>query len=342
MSTLKVLPVFLLAGALFADGPSGARLTGKIGTRPTPGVIGDWTVAGRTVQVTAKTDIDTKSGGPAIVGACIDVKGISVNATTIAATNIDTRPASKCGDLTPSSSVEIFGSVEQLPLGSLIGDWRVAGTIVRVNAQTKIEQNGGPVALGACAEVEGTRNVDNSLTAIKIEVTSGIGGCRPDTPGREKDQLEFRGAVQSAPVPGSQIWVISGRKVLVNSATTVTPLGRILAVGACVEVEGRLETDNSISASSVKILGAGVCRNGLDRQSDVSFFGAITTLPSSGGLIGNWNVSGLIVTVNADTRIDFDDAPAAAGTCVEVKGDFGPNNTLIAQRIQTHCATTAF
>ncbi|MBI2686884.1 MAG: hypothetical protein HYX27_11255 [Acidobacteria bacterium] len=337
---MKLFPIFLLSVALFADGPSGARLTGKIETLPVGGVIGNWTVAGRTVQVTASTKISTGAGGAAIVGACVDVKGSSSTANAIAATNIDTRPAAKCDNSTPTGSVEIFGAVEQLPASGLVGDWKVAGTTVKVTAQTKIEQEGGPVAIGSCAEVQGTRNADNSLSAAKIEVSSGIGGCRPDDGGggNERDQIEFRGTVQTAPATGSQIWTISGRKVLVNNSTTVTPFGRNLATGSCVEVQGRLETDNSISASRVQILGSGVCTNGLDRQADVSFFGTITSLPS-GGLIGNWNVSGLVVVVSADTRIESENAAPAAGVCVQVRGDFGANNTVTAQRIETKPAS---
>lgn len=338
MFTLKLLPVFLLAASLFADGPSGVRLTGKIESLPATGVVGNWTVAGRTIQVTSQTRIEIESGFPAIVGACVEIKGSAVGNTAIAATNIETRPAIKCENATPSASVEIFGAVEQLPASGVFGDWRVAGTIVRVNAQTKIEQDGGPVAVGACAEVKGTRNADNSLAATKIEISSGIGGCRPDEPGSEKEQLEFRGTVQTAPAPGSQIWVISGRKVLVNSATALAPSGRSLAAGSCVEVKGRLESDNSVSASRVQILGSGVCTNGLDRQSDISFFGRITALPSD-GLIGNWIVGGVVVAVTADTRFESENTVPAAGVCVEVKGDFGANNTVNARRISTKPAS---
>ena len=226
----------------------------------------------------------------------------------------------------------------QLPASGLTGDWRVGATIVHVSAQTTIKQDGGPVALGSCAEVQGTRNTDNSLTATKIEVNSGIGGCRPDTPKHEKEPMEFRGVVQTAPAQGSQLWIIAGRKVLINSGTTVTPFGRPLAVDRCVEVQGKLETDNSVTASRVQMLGNGVCEHALDHQADVSFFGKITTLPA-GGLIGNWNVSGLTVKVTADTRIESEDAAPAAGVCVRVRGDFGANNTVDAQRIETKPAS---
>lgn len=343
MIRMKILRSCLLvvsilhSATLFADSPEGIRLTGKIETLPTGGVLGSWKVASRTVQVTAQTKIELE-GGPAIVGACVDVKGNEGNANTVNATSISTRPPSKCGTPSPDNSVEIFGPVTQLPASGLIGDWRVAGSLVRVTAQTKIDQDGGPVTLGSCAEVKGTRNADNSLAASKIEVSSGSAGCREDNQGPEKDQMEFRGTVQTAPASGSQLWTISGRKVLVNSATSIKPSNRSLAAGLCVDVKGRLQTDNSITASDIQILGSGVCTNGLDRQSDVSFFGTIMVLPSN-TLIGKWTVGTLAVTVTSDTRIESDHTTPVVGVCVEVKGDFAANNTVAAARIETKPAS---
>ena len=344
MSMMKLLRTCLFAAsilpgsALLADGPSGTRLTGKIETLPASGAgFGNWIVAGRTLQVTAQTKIEYDNG-PAVAGACVEVKGNAVNATTIAATSIVTRPPSKCTEGAPSNMVEIFGAVERLPANGVVGDWLVAGTIVRVTAQTKIEQDGGPVAIGACAEVKGTRSADNSLAASKIEVSSGIGGCRPDSSDNEKELLEFRGSIQSAPLLGSQIWTISGRRVLVNSATTMSPMGRTLAVGNCVEIKGRLENDNSVTASRVQILGSGVCTNGSDSQSEVNFFGPIMVLPS-GGLVGDWTVGAMIVSVTPGTRFESEGRIPAVGVCVEVKGSFA-GTTVAASRISIKPGTS--
>ncbi len=325
---------FLLGPAMWADGPSGVRLTGKIEALPATGVIGNWTVGGRTVVVTAQTDIE-RDNGPTVVGACVDVRGTAGTGTTINASEIATRPAAKCGmSSTGQGEVEIYGAVETLPASGLTGDWKVAGTTVRVTAQTEIEQKGGPVTVGSCVEVKGTRNADGSIAAKEIEVSSGMGGCRASMPGMRKEEIEFRGTVQTAAAAASQVWTISGRKVTVSGTTQVTPNGRALATGMCVEVKGQLETDNTITASRVQILGSGVCTNGLERQADVSYYGTITALPS-GGLTGNWNVSGLIVTVTAETRIENENAAPAVGVCVEVKGEFGPNNTVKATKIET-------
>ena len=44
MFALKLFPALLVGASLFADGPSGVRLTGKIESLPAAGVVGNWTV----------------------------------------------------------------------------------------------------------------------------------------------------------------------------------------------------------------------------------------------------------------------------------------------------------
>lgn len=324
--------IVLAVPAAFADGPSGVRFTGKIDMVPAGAGAGNWTIAGRTVVVTRDTEIETESG-PAVAGACVDVKGAAGSGTAVNASSITTRPAAKCG-AAATAMVEIFGAVEQLPATGVAGDWKVAGTVVRVSAQTRIDQDGGPLAVGACVEVKGTRNSDGSIGASEIEVASGIGGCRA---GGGREPLSFRGTVQTAPAAGSVVWTIAGRKVTVNGGTQITPGGR-LAAGSCVDVQGQLQSDNTVTASRVQVLGSGVCSNGLDRQADVAFTGRITTLPV-GGLAGTWNVSGLLVTVTGETRLEAEDGGAVVvGACVEVKGEFGAGNTVRATRIETRPA----
>ena len=105
-----------------------------------------------------------------------------------------------------------------------------------------------------------------------------------------------------------------------------------------MEVQGRLQTDNSVAASRIQILGSGVCTNGLERQAEVSFFGNVTGLPA-GGMIGTWNVSGLLVAVASSTRFEAENPALAVGVCVQVKGEFGANNTLTASKIETKPAS---
>jgi hypothetical protein len=82
---------------------------------------------------------------------------------------------------------------------------------VHVTAQTEIEQNGGPVAIGSCAEVEGGRNTDGTVTATEIDVRSGIAGCSASLP-NGRLEVSFRGTAQMSPPRGVGLWVVAGRR----------------------------------------------------------------------------------------------------------------------------------
>src|ERR1700731_4892991 len=58
------------------------------------------------------------------------------------------------------------GQVVSLPgTPSLVGDWTVGTRTVHVSAATKIDQEKGPVVVGAIGAVEGTTRADGSIDA---------------------------------------------------------------------------------------------------------------------------------------------------------------------------------
>lgn len=67
--------------------------------------------------------------------------------------------------------IEFEGAVESLPATSgWIGEWKVAGMTVVVDATTKIDQEDGPVAVGAYVEVEGVPQRGGAVKATEVEV----------------------------------------------------------------------------------------------------------------------------------------------------------------------------
>jgi hypothetical protein len=68
------------------------------------------------------------------------------------------------------------GTIESLPAGGFIGDWRVAGRTVHVTAATDIRQDHGAAVIGAQVEVRGSTQSDGSTNATRIEVLSNGGG----------------------------------------------------------------------------------------------------------------------------------------------------------------------
>src|SRR5262249_17737877 len=92
---------------------------GVIQTLPnTPGFIGDWMVSGRTVHVSAATEIE-HDNGQVVVGATVEVEGSLQTDGSVKAKQIEVKQAAGAG-----SNFSFTGTVEDLPntMGR-IGDW---------------------------------------------------------------------------------------------------------------------------------------------------------------------------------------------------------------------------
>ena len=144
------------------------KFYGTIEALPAGGaVVGQWTVSGRKVNVTATTKIEPRSIAPAL-GRIVEVAGSVDAAGLVTAVKIELKEAATAGQ------VELFGKIEALPSTTgWIGDWKVAGRTVKVSATTRIKREYAPVAVGAFVEVKGLPQSDGSLQAIRIEVKQG-------------------------------------------------------------------------------------------------------------------------------------------------------------------------
>ena len=319
----------------------GVKLTGKVESLPATGLVGNWKVGGRTVKVDSNTRIDTGEG-PVAVGACVEVRGRDQSDQSIVATKVDTLQASKCGGGSSTggapSALKFFGIVEKLPASGMVGDWKVSGRTVKVTATTKIDQERGPIAVGSCVQVEGTSNSDGSVNATVVETKAGSGSCSL-APGQQRGPVDFRGVIQKMPDSGLfGEWTVSGRKVQVSAMTAINPNGRPLKVGDCVEVHGTADSDDVVQASRIQGLGDGVCQNSPTAVSgEVAFTGLVQNLPAS-GMIGDWKVSDRTVRVSSDTRIDTEKGAIKTGSCVSVKGTLA-ESVVLARKIASEDAS---
>lgn len=293
---------------LEADQENEVEFTGVIQSLPnTPGFIGDWVVSGRIVHVTSSTRIDQEDG-TVKVGVTVKVEGTQRTDGSVDAKEIEVLAAEKV-------KVEFTGTIQSLPnTPGFIGDWMVSGRIVHVTSATKIVSEAGPVILGAMVVVSGTQRTDGSIDASHIVVKPNI--------------VEFQGVIESLPATTGFIgdWRVGGKIVHVSSSTRIegTPL-----LGLRAEVHGSMRADGSIDASKIEILGAGQ-----EENQNVVFRGTIQSLPAGGNLIGIWTVSGRVVHVTADTRLQSNDGAFVVGATVKVKGTQMSDGSVLATRIQ--------
>ena len=139
-------------------------------------LIGDWIIGGRTVRVSATTQLD-QSDGPFQVGAWVKVEGYQQPDGVIQATKLETEHMPGGGDDDGDHSghpgqgrrVEFYGQIQSMPANGYIGDWVISGRTVRVTPQTRLKQEDGPFQVGAWVEVKGYEQNDGSIEATKIE-----------------------------------------------------------------------------------------------------------------------------------------------------------------------------
>jgi hypothetical protein len=362
-SLLRVITIVALicgmfpAGAALASHENEAKFTGVVESLPGGGLVGDWRVDGRTAHVTSSTRIEQEDG-PVSVGATVKVEGRQRADGSVDATEIEVRRNASGGgsgsgggddhgggsgsggsgsggsgsggsgggdDGSGHNNGELHfkGTIESFP-GGFVGDWRVGGRTIHVTNSTRIEQEDGPVAIGAFVEVEGAQRADGSMDAVKIEVKSNVAG------GDGRDEL--KGTIESLPNTTNFIgdWRVSGRTVHVTSATTVDREHGAVAVGAFVEVNGTLRADGSIDATRVEVKTS--FDNGDGQNANLK--GTVESLPGSSDLRGDWIVSGRTVHVISSTRLKTEHGAFGVGVRVKIKGVQLDDGTLVATKIQ--------
>ena len=226
------------------------------------------------------------------------------------------------------AEVEFTGTIQSLPPGGLIGDWRVSDRIVHVSAATKLEAEEGTFAVGATVKVEGQARSDGSVDAEEIELREAEDGDDDDDD--DDNQVEFKGTIQSLPSTVGFIgdWVVGGKTIHVSASTKIEAEHGPVMVGAFVEIHGTPRADGSIDASKIEVES-----NPQGDDGRVELQGTIQHLPTS-GLIGDWIVSGKTVHVTSSTKIDLEHGMPAVGDTVEVKGTLQPDGSITAIRIE--------
>jgi uncharacterized protein (TIGR03437 family) len=303
------------------DGVSGipVKFLGRVEMLPTAtDRIGDWVISGRKVKVTANTRIK-QDRFTLMVGSLVEVSGVVQTDGSIVATEIEVK-----GNIdNPTLFVNFRGVIEMLPnTTTFIGDWKVSGRTVKVTDQTRLDQERGKIVVGAYVEVKGTLNTDGSVGAQKIEVRSA-----PNPPG----YIKFIGKVTALPSTANLVgdWKVNDRVVHVSADTKIEQEKGRVAIGSLVEVEGILRDDRSVDAKEIEVK-----HSANDTSNYIRFYGTISTLPATNGLIGDWVVGGKTVHVVKRTRIRTEHGTPRVGAYVEVEGNLRADNSVDAYVIE--------
>ena len=311
-------------------GDNEVEFTGIVQAIPGSGLIGNWTIAGTTVQANASTEFDQENGAIG-VGAVVTVEGTLQGDGSVLAQQIEVKTgvgAPPGGSPPGDDEGDFTGAIQSLPPSGLLGTWVVAGRTVQVVSTTSLEQENGGFAVGAIVEVEGLPDVNGVIVASKIELESG----GTSTPQPEPEDVEIVGTIDALPASGLiGTWQVAGRSVIVTAATELDAENGAFAVGVTVEVEGALDaTGNLIAAQIESKPGSGASEPSLE------FFGTVNALPGgASGLIGVWNVGGKLVNVTAQTVIDVEEGPIVVGAVVDVSGWLQPDGMIDALEIET-------
>lgn len=180
-------------------------------------------------------------------------------------------------------------------------------------------------ALRAAALVTTVLLVLGPASMARADGTDGGGG-----------QTSMTGVVETLPSGGLiGNWVVNGTTVQVTQSTELPDQGSV-AVGATVQVEGVLQSDGSILATSIDLAEA----SGDDSYGTVELKGVVQSMPS-GGLVGDWVVSGVTVHVTDTTQIDTGAGTPAVGSSVEVKGLGQPDGSVTALTLEVQSEQSA-
>ena len=321
-SFLRMVPIFILflgvipAGGALAGAENEVKVSGAVESLPIGTLVGDWRVGGRTVHVTSTTIIHQEDG-VITIGTTVKVEGTARVDGSVNASVVEFQQAAPGdGDLTFKGTVQSFPNT-----AGFVGDWTIGGRTIHAMAGTRIETTEGPVALGAFAEVLGAMRSDGSMDAVKIEIKSSLGG--------EDGRDELLGIIQSLPGTTTLVgdWRVTGHTVHVTASTLINREHGSVSVGALVQVKGTQHSDGSIDATSIEVKS-----NPGDGPDEL--VGTIDSLPATGTLVGDWQVSGHTVHVTASTLINREHGSVAVGAFVEVKGTQGTDSSITANIIE--------
>ena len=224
--------------------------------------------------------------------------------------------------------IEWFGLVITRPAG-VAGTWVVGGMSFEASSSTELEQNNGPLVVGACARVRYQMSgIVRQASNIASQEAYKCGGGGGDDHGEHMKVYSYVNALPAGfPVTLTGQWVIGNVTYTAGITTHFEQEDGAFALGKCVGVEyfsgtqrlaHEIETAPAWKCASTNGGGGGIPR--------AVIHGPVDSFPS--GLVGTWAVSGTVYTATGSTRFEQEHGPFFVGGCVEVKFDPATQNAF--------------
>ncbi len=253
--------------------PPEVRLKGLVTARPEdPNGVGDWTIAGQTITVTAETRISER-GGPVDLDHWVEVYALEQDGGLV---------AQRMRGIEPMPAVEIFGAIQGADPA-----WMISTIPVAYNQDTLFH---GEPATGLLAHVAANLGDDGSLLALRWNVLwVEPNSTRPD--------VSFVGTIKALPEEGLEgVWTVDEQAVVVDANTDINQMKGLVALSAKVHVVG-WQDGEQVLAMRITVLASP------DVPSQYRYIrGLIEALPT-GGLLGEWTVDGHQFQVTRRTRL---------------------------------------
>ncbi|MFZ1756206.1 MAG: DUF5666 domain-containing protein [Caldilineaceae bacterium] len=220
----------------------------------------------------------------------------------------------------PQEKSELLGPIDQIVSGS---EWIVAGISVHITTTTRVDERVAPAAPGEWAKIEGKGDGSGGLHAYRIKIL-------PVHP-----HIKLEGPLTARASAAVQVDAIS---IPITGTTRIVgdPQPGVDRVGVFAE----RQPDGSLLATRVQKKGAPDAppkdpdEDQPDAQDGVQLYGTIGSRPA-GEDAGLWVISGVPVSVTAQTALVDRVGPLVDGAWVQVQGTVNESGQVVARRIRT-------
>ncbi len=274
-----------------------------------------------------------------IGGVLLPLFGMSVHASAAALPGAAQQTDSSDQVGGDGEGSKVYGLIEVMPEGALVGEWTIGGKQYTTVAQTQFNQSEGEFAVGVCVKVNlkpdqvTVRELDSEPAR---DCNSGGGNGGGDN-GGDKEGREIKGLVEAMPT-GSLIgqWTIAGGVYTVTEQTEIKQKYGPIEVGVCVQVKLTQDDSTVRELQSKREMN---CKEDDDNDGEDQhegkgeLYARLVSFPPA--LIGEWVVGSLTFQADAATEFDQERGAFTVGEFVKVEFVIQQDGTFLAKEIRS-------